>query len=199
MMNRLITAVTAVAAMACLGGAVTTTAQDAAGLTPKTLQAALEAKPSGAEADRLATRIREYFGGAEALAMGGAAKIDDVLVAFALEAPPQEGAGPPPRVVSDAVLFTMPLTRVGTSNVYAGVAQLAHGTAFTWHYEIGPRRMGGGQLEAYETHPDSLPQPGVPKGTVKQMPPWESKIFAAPNATGGSMCRRSTPTPHPPR
>ena len=90
MMNRLITAVTAVAAMACLGGAVTTTAQDAAGLTPKTLQAALEAKPSGAEADRLAERIRDYFGGAEALATGGAAKIDDVLVAFAIEAPPQE-------------------------------------------------------------------------------------------------------------
>jgi enterochelin esterase family protein len=177
MMNRLITAVTAVAVMACLGGAVTTTAQDAA-LTPKALQAALEAKPSGAEADRLATRIREYFGGAEALAMGGAAKIDDLLVAFALEAPPQEGTAPPPRVVSDAVLFTMPLTRVGTSNVYAGVAQLANGTGFTWHYEIGPRRIGGGQLEAYETHPDSLPQPGVPKGTIKQMPPWESKIFA---------------------
>ena len=72
----------------------------------------------------------------------------------------------------------MPLTRVGTTNVYAGVAQLAHGTAFTWHYEVGTRRLGGGQLEAYETHPDSREQPGVPKGTVKQMPAWESKIFA---------------------
>ena len=72
----------------------------------------------------------------------------------------------------------MPLTRVGTTNVYAGVAQLAHGTAFTWHYEVGTRHLGGGQLEAYETHPDSREQPGVPKGTVKQMPPWESKIFA---------------------
>ena len=41
----------------------------------------------------------------------------------------------------------MPLTRVGTTNVYAGVAQLAHGTAFTWHYEVGTRRLGGGQLE----------------------------------------------------
>jgi enterochelin esterase-like enzyme len=81
-------------------------------------------------------------------------------------------------VASDAVLFTMPLTRIGTSNVYAGVAQLAHGTAFTWHYEVGTRRLGGGQLEAYETHPDSREQPGVPKGTLKQMPPWESKIFA---------------------
>ena len=51
-------------------------------------------------------------------------------------------------------------------------------TAFTWHYEAADRRLGGGQLEVYETHPDSREQPGVPKGTLKQMPPWESKIFA---------------------
>jgi len=177
-MNRVITAVATAAVVACLSGAETMGAQEAGALTPKSLQAALEAKPSGPEADRLAARIREYFGGADALAQGGAAKIDDLLVAFALEAPAIDAAAPPPRVSSDAVLFTMPLTRVGTSNVYAGVAQLAHGTGFTWHYEIGTRRLGGGQLEAYETHPDSLPQPGVPRGTVKQMPPWESKIFA---------------------
>jgi len=177
-MNRVITAVATAAVVACLSGAETIGAQEAGALTPKSLQAALEAKPSGPEADRLAARIREYFGGADALAQGGAAKIDDLLVAFALEAPAIDAAAPPPRVSSDAVLFTMPLTRVGTSNVYAGVAQLAHGTGFTWHYEIGTRRLGGGQLEAYETHPDSLPQPGVPRGTVKQMPPWESKIFA---------------------
>ncbi|MEO7273478.1 MAG: alpha/beta hydrolase-fold protein [Vicinamibacterales bacterium] len=175
-MKRLIAAGSIVAVVAGLTGGVRTEAQETA-LTPKSLQAALEAMPSGPGAEQLATRIREYFGGADALAQGGAAKIDDLLVAFALEAPPLAG-GAPPRVVSDAVLFTMPLTRVGTSNVYAGVAQLSHGTGFTWHYEIGPRRLGGGQLEAYETHPDSLPQPGVPRGTVKQMPPWESKIFA---------------------
>ncbi len=152
--------------------------QDGAALTPKSLQAALDAKPTGADAEQLAERIRSYFGGAEALAQGGAAKIDELLVAFAIETAPLEANAPTPRVSSDAVLFTMPLTRVGSTNVYAGVAGLAHGTAFTWHYEVGPRRLGGGQLEVYETHPDSKEQPGVPKGTVKQMPPWESKIFA---------------------
>jgi enterochelin esterase-like enzyme len=151
-------------------------AQDIGPLTPKSLQAALDAKPSGAEADRLADRIRTYFGGSEALSKGAAPKIDELLVAFALEASLPANT-PAPRVVSDAVFFTMPLTRVGTSNLYAGVAQLAHGTAFTWHYEVGDRRMGGSQLEAYETHPDSKEQPGVPKGTLKQMPPWQSKIF----------------------
>jgi len=153
-------------------------AQDAAPLTPKSLQAALEAKPGGPDAERLAERIRKDFGGTEALARGAAPKIDELLVAWALEVPQLPPKAPAPRVVSDAVFFTMPLTQVGTSNLYAGVAQLAHGTAFTWHYEAGDRRMGGGQLEAYETHADSREQPGVPKGTVKQMPPWESKIFA---------------------
>jgi enterochelin esterase-like enzyme len=152
--------------------------QDGAALTPKSLQAALDAKPTGADAEQLAERIRSYFGGAEALAQGGAAKIDELLVAFAIETAPLEANAPTPRVSSDAVLFTMPLTRVGSTNVYAGVAGLAHGTAFTWHYEVGPRRLGGGQLEVYETRRDSKEQPGVPKGTVKQMPPWESKIFA---------------------
>src|SRR6476659_7236832 len=167
-----------IVAVPLLTGAGSRRAQESAPLTPKSLQAALDAKPSGAEADRLAERIRTYFGGPEALANGGAAKIDDLLVAFALESPPPAGPNPAaPRVSSDAVLFTMPLIRVGTTNVYAGVAELANGTGFSWHYEVGARRFGGGQLEVYETHPDSKEQSGVPKGTVKQMPPWESTIF----------------------
>ena len=82
----------------------------------------------------------------------------------------------------------MPLTRVGTTNVYAGVAELANGTGFSWHYEVGARRFGGGQLEAYETHPDSKEQAGVPKGTLKQMPPSESTIFPG---TKRDWCYRS--------
>ena len=153
-------------------------AQDPTALTPKSLDAALAAKPSGADADRLADRVRTYFGGSDALSKGAAPKIDELLVAFAVEVTPAPPAtATAPRVVSDAVFFTMPLTRVGTSGVYAGVAHLSHGTAFTWHYEVGDRRIGGSQLEAYETHPDSKEQPGVPKGTLKQMPPWQSQIF----------------------
>ena len=60
MMNRLMTTVTIGAVLTCLGGGLTTRAQEAA-LTPKSLQAALEAKPSGAEADRLAARIRDVL------------------------------------------------------------------------------------------------------------------------------------------
>ncbi len=118
-------------------------APDTAALTPRTLEAALAAKPQGPEADRLAERIRAYFG-AEALLKGSAApKIDELMVAWAVEVPAPAADAPPARVVSDAVHFTMPLTRVGSGGLYAGVATLAHGEAFTWHFEAGgppPRR-----------------------------------------------------------
>ena len=153
-------------------------AQEEPALTPSTLQAALAAGPQGAQAERLAERIRTYFGGSEALVKGAPAKIDELTVAWALEAPPLAANAPAPRVAWDPGNYNLPLTKVGTSGLYAGTATLAHGTAFNWHYEAGDRRFGGGQVEVYETHPDSREQPGVPKGTVKQMPSWESKIFS---------------------
>jgi enterochelin esterase-like enzyme len=153
-------------------------AQDLPALTPRSLEAALAAKPQAAEADKLAERIRAWFGAEGLLKGSAAAKIDDLMVAWAVELPPPAADAPPARVVSDAVHFTMPLTRVGSGGLYAGVATLSHGEAFTWHFEAADRRLGGGQLEVYETHPDSREKPGVPKGALKQMPSWESKIFA---------------------
>jgi enterochelin esterase-like enzyme len=152
-------------------------AQEGPALTPISLQTALAAKPEGSEAERLAERIRTYFGGSEALVKGAPAKIDELTVAWALEAPQLAANAPVPRVAWDPGNYNLPLTKIGTSGLYAGTATLAHGTAFNWHYEAGDRRFGGGQVEVYETHPDSREQPGVPKGTVKQMPSWESKIF----------------------
>jgi enterochelin esterase-like enzyme len=152
-------------------------AQETAPLTPKTLQAALASKPEGADADKLADRIRVYFGGSESLMKGGAPKIDELTVAWALEAQ-QVPPNVTPRVVADVGALNLPMVRVGTGGVFAAVTNLSHGAAMTWHYEIGTdRRMGGSQLEVYETHPDSRERADVPKGTVKQMPPWQSKIF----------------------
>jgi enterochelin esterase family protein len=159
-------------------GVLLSGAQDTAPLTPATLATALEARPPGVDADRLADRVRAMFGGTEVLAKGGPARIDELTVAWALEVPGLAADAPAPRVVSDVVHFTMPLTRIGSGGLYAGVATLSHGTAFSWHYEVGTARMGGGQLEVYETHPDAREKPGVPRGSTKQMPPWESKIFA---------------------
>src|SRR5687767_247427 len=153
-------------------------AQEAASLDPKSLSAALSVMPAGPDAERLAERIRAYFGGREMLMRGAPARADELSVAFAIEVPALPAGGPPPRAVADHGMFSLPLKKVGTSGVYAGVASLTHGAAFTWHYEAGGARFGGGQLEVYETHPDARERSGVPKGTLKQMPPWASKVFA---------------------
>jgi enterochelin esterase-like enzyme len=152
-------------------------AQEGPALDPKSLAAALAAKPAGAEAERLADRVRSYFGGRDVLMRGAPARADELTVAFAIEAPNLPATGPAPRAVADHGMFALPLLKVGTSGLYAGVANLTHGAAFTWHYEAGGARFGGGQLEVYETHPDARERAGVPKGVVKQMPPWSSKIF----------------------
>ena len=168
---------TALLAASCISAA-TLLAQETAPLTPKSLQAALAAKPDGAEAEKLAERIRTYFGGSENLLKGAPPKIDELTVAWAIEAP-QLAANVTPRVVADVGYLTVPMIKVGTSGLYAVAVNLSHGAALTWHYELGPdRRLGGSQIEAYETHPDSRERTDVPKGTVKQMPAWESKIFA---------------------
>jgi enterochelin esterase-like enzyme len=147
-------------------------------LDAKTLEAALASKPQGAEAERLADRIRNAFGGREALVRGAAPKIDELSVAWALELaeplPPNAFA---PRVSRDTGNVNYPMVRVGATNVYALVRTFSHGTAFTWHFEADNRRFGGSQLEAWETPPDSREHPGVPKGVVTQMPPWESRVF----------------------
>jgi enterochelin esterase family protein len=162
--------------VSALVAAVGVEAQDSP-LTPGAMAAALAAGPQGADAERLAARIRTTFGG-EALTRGAAPRIDELAVAWAVEVPAAAANARPPRVVADGGGFSLPLTRVGATNVYAAVATLSHGTAFTWHYEAGDRRVGGGQVEVYATHPDSREQPGVPKGTVRQMPPWKSAVFA---------------------
>ena len=144
----------------------------------KSLETALAAKPQGAEAEQLAERIRAMFGGRDALIRGAAPKSNETTVAWALEVPQPLAAGAAaPRVARDVGNFNMPMVRVGDTNVYALVRTLASGTAFTWHFEAGDRRFGGSQLEVWETHPDSREHAGVPKGVVKQMPSWESRIF----------------------
>lgn len=151
--------------------------QESTPLTPKTLQAALAAKPQGQEAEQLADHIRSYFGGTGNLIKGGVPKVDELTVAWAVEAP-QLPPNITPRVVADVGALNLPMIKMGTSGLYAATTNLSHGAAVTWHYELGPdRRLGGSQLEVYETLPDSRERSDVPKGTVKQMAPWQSKIF----------------------
>jgi enterochelin esterase family protein len=156
-------------------------AQEARALDPKSLQAALESNPQGAGAERLAERIREAFGGTDALLKGATPMVDELTVAWAIEAPGWTPAPnlPAPRVWRPSGNTGYPMTRVGHTGVYAVVRTLAHGDAFTWIYDAGNAwRGGGGTIEVYQTHPDARERPGVPKGTLKQMPAWHSKVFS---------------------
>jgi enterochelin esterase-like enzyme len=141
-------------------------------LTPTGLRTALAAKPSGAEAARLADRVRAAFGKSN-LPKGPAPKVEGLNVAWAIEAP----AGAQPRVVSEDSSFSLLLARLGETDVYAGVAVLADGAAMRWRYEGAGQNADLQQLEVYQPHPDSLEQPGVPKGKLTQMSAWESKVF----------------------
>lgn len=142
-------------------------------LTPKTLQAALAAKPGGADAEKLAEQIRAWFGKDE-LAKGAMTKVDELTVAWAVEIPNAAGA---PRIASQDAKFVFPLTRLGSTDVYAAVADLPWGTGMKWQYEAGEKKIGGGNLEVYTTPEESKEQANVPKGKVTQMPKWQSKIF----------------------
>jgi enterochelin esterase family protein len=160
----------------CLGVVAAQTPQPT--ITVKELDAALAANPQADDAVRLADKIREAFGGRNALMRGLPPKIDETTVAWAMElAEPLPDGVPRPAVVRDVGNMRYPMVRLGGTNVYALVRTLSNGTALTWHYEAGDRRFGGSQLEVWATHPDSREHSGVPKGNVRQMPPWESQIF----------------------
>jgi enterochelin esterase family protein len=157
--------------ISCLAVGLSTA--DAAPLTTPELIAALNARPRGESAERLAEQIRETFG-ATRLTLGRVTRSEGLEVVWAIEVADASRA---PEVVSEDGKFREKLKRLGKSSVYALSKTLPDGTAMRWHYEIGSERRGGGQVETYAVHPDSVPQSSTPKGTVRQMPPWESAIF----------------------
>lgn len=149
-------------------------AQDTA-LTPKSLQQALAGKPTGADAEKLADRIRAWIG-KDKLATGTPQlKTEELTVAWAIESP---DATAPPRIVTADDSFSLVLTRLGSSPVYTGAATLSDGQAFAWSCEVNGKKLAGANLEVYKPDPDGIAKPGVPKGEVRDMPKWESKIFA---------------------
>ena len=142
-------------------------------LTVNALEAALNAKPTGAAADALVNRIRQTFG--NDLTKPLAPKVDDLDVAWVIEAADAKEA----RVMFDHLQQGLPLARIGASNVFAGVKHFGWGDAVRWQYEVDGKRwqVGNGQLELYTTPPEAKEKPGAPKGKLIQMPKWTSKIF----------------------
>ncbi|HEU5433688.1 MAG TPA: hypothetical protein VFU81_18615, partial [Thermomicrobiales bacterium] len=129
-------------------------ADDDQTLTPKRLSQRLAAEPRGDAAERLAKQIRDWFGGKEKLAAGPNPKIDGLEVAWAIEAPDAKVV----TVISEDRERTLPLVRVGMTDVYAATFPLPDGSAFRWAYDVDGKGLGGftntrqrgaGQLELF--------------------------------------------------
>lgn len=127
-----------------------------------------------AKGNETAEAAKRWFGEAD-LKKGANPKTSDLTVAWAVDVAETSA---PPKVVSEDGKFSLPLTRLGSSTIYAAVTTLPEGEALRWAYEVNGQRLGDWrQLEVYTTPPELKADPSVPKGEVIQMPEWKSKVY----------------------
>src|SRR5262249_18652423 len=139
--------------------------------TPAGLRAALAANPGDAQAAQLADKLQKWMG--KDLAAGTGARVEGLEAAFAVEVPGAKKA----QAVSVDGSFHLALQPVGSGGLFAGAAALSDGTGMRWAFDVDGKHLGGGQLEAYAVHPDSLSQPGVLRGKVLPQRKWKSHVF----------------------
>jgi hypothetical protein len=153
---------------ACAG----TAGAQGARLTAGELEAALDARPTGAAAAALAERVRALLG--DERIRSGAARLEGTRVIWAIETDEPE-----PRVAHLGNIRGWALTRIGDTRIYAGVGAVPNFSLVAYQFEAGGKRLGGGslQVEHFPTHPDSLVQGGVPRGKVSRAQ-LESRVFA---------------------
>jgi enterochelin esterase-like enzyme len=149
-------------------------------LTTKSIRDRLAANPKGDDAKALAADLTKWAG-----KNPNAPRIEELDVTWVYPSKDELNAL---RVVSEDKSFTLPLVRVGETELYVGSTTLTEGRSFAWHYEVdgkpvnaaraqNGRPRGASTLEVYKTDPDSLPNPKVPAGKITPMPKWKSKIF----------------------
>jgi enterochelin esterase family protein len=127
-------------------------------------------------AKQLPDRLRQAFG--QNNLPSGVARTSELSIIWAIEKPGL-AKGQEPHVVSEDREFDLTLRRIGDSDIYAEVVSLPEGAAIRYAFEVNGKREGDfRQTEVYTTDPDNRPSPQVPKGTVTQMPPWKSQIYA---------------------
>ncbi len=149
-------------------------------LTPTELQKQLKADPGALDLD---DAIIKLFGGEAKLAAGPNPKVDGTTAAWAITVPKNSK----PRVVSEDGKFTLDLTRISDTNLYAAAPTLPEGFATRWAFEVdgkrlphpgnNPRQKDWADLEVYTEHPDSKERSDVPRGKLTQLPKFRSKIF----------------------
>ena len=138
-----------------------------------TLADRLHAKPTGEAAVKLAEEVRKWLGSKD-LKKGVKPKVDGINVAVAIEV---EKPVAPPVVVDTFRDLTLPLIRIGETNLYVASVGLKPSSAWNWAYRIGDEQLSSGTLEVYLDHQENLPDPTKPKGTVKDMGDFRSKVF----------------------
>ncbi|MCS6776490.1 MAG: alpha/beta hydrolase-fold protein [Chloroherpetonaceae bacterium] len=162
--------------LALLMGCPMLTMSPAMAQTPPTIHEIRDALQTPQEADRIAERLRVWFG-ADNLKKGSAPKVEQLDVLWAIEIPGASGA--PALILRDGAQERRePMQRVGNTDVYVLIRTLPDGTALRYAYAIGDHQTGNGQLEVYREDADSRPQPNVPRGRLIPMPDWKSQIFA---------------------
>lgn len=133
----------------------------------------LHSKPQGAEAEKIAKDVRKWFGDKD-LKKGARPKVDGINVAFAIEA----DNPPAPPVIMDTVKgVSLELNRLGDTNLYVASVGLRPGSSWHWAYRVGPVETSSGTLEVYLPNHDNVRDPANPKGALKDMGTFESKIF----------------------
>jgi enterochelin esterase-like enzyme len=154
-------------------------AQDAP-MTPKAIQTEMSKNLSDADASKLADKIRSAAGQQD-LAQGIRPLYEEGALAFAIVAmeAPQVETG-----IGTTGTITVPLHRLGQSNLYATVINTPEGEpgfpkgiVVNWKYKVAGQERGKGNMEAYPPNPDTQVNPNVPHGKLTQQPNWKSKIF----------------------
>lgn len=141
---------------------------DSQDLNPAKLRDELKARGDKAP---LVERMRKWYG--KDFATGPDAKTSGLDVAWAIEA---TGASKVEVKTDEGQTFG--LKKIGKTDVFAATQTLPDASAFHWHFEVDGKQAGPERnLEVYTPDPYATRLPGVPVGTVTQMPKWESKIY----------------------
>ncbi len=141
-------------------------------MSPQNLEKLLKVKTlSDADAMLAAEQVRGWFD-ANAL-KAGAMKVDGMTAIWAIEA---EGAKAV-TLQSRKGGTIAPLRKLGGTNLYAYAMTAANGTGIPWVIDVDGMHKGAGQLELQIEQPEMKREDGVPKGELREMGKFHSKIF----------------------
>jgi enterochelin esterase family protein len=128
-------------------------------------------------AEELANGVRKWFG-ADNLKKGPGPKVSNTEAAWAIEIPNVTSKAGEPRIISEDNSLTLPLKRIGKTDVFASAVKLPEGAAFRWAYEADGKKIGEWRnLEVYTDPVEFTPNPNAPHGATTAMPKFRSKVF----------------------